>query len=158
MTDQESNVTLIWAADLVRHSAFLRQEIAGIDFGVMTDLTGLSEDGIASAVQEFDRSAQVTAQFKRLVHGIPVGSFVVTGAAKGVSRRDRRWSIGQVVSGYEFQRLNAYDRHTIRVKWASQSYSEEELTRLIEVNPGGRRSTVTPLSVVYAPEHDAGAV
>ncbi|CAI8007434.1 Uncharacterized protein Mb0965c [Geodia barretti] len=134
MTDQESNVTLIWAADLVRHSAFLRQEIAGIDFGVMTDLTGLSEDGIASAVQEFDRSAQVTAQFKRLVHGIPVGSFVVTGAAKGVSRRDRR------------------------VKWASQSYSEEELTRLIEVNPGGRRSTVTPLSVVYAPEHDAGAV
>ena len=158
MTDRASNVTLIWAQDLVRHAAFLRQEIAGIDFDVMTDLTGLSEDEIASAVQEFDRSPQVTAQFKRLVYGIPIGSFVVAGAATGVSRRDRRWSIGQVVGGYEFRLKNPNDRHTIKVEWFDQAYSETEITRLIGINPSGRRSTVTPLSAVYNPKPGAGSL
>ena len=158
MTDRASNVTLIWAADLVRHAAFLRKGIAGIDFNVMTDLTGLSEDGIASAVQEFDRSPQVAAQFKRLAYGIPIGSFVVAGAATGVSRRDRRWSIGQVIGGYEFRHKNPNDRHTIKVEWVDQAYSETEITRLIGVNPSGRRSTVTPLTGFYMPKSGANSV
>lgn len=155
MTDQESNVTLIWAADLVRHAAFLHQKIVGIDFNVIKNLAEMSEDEIALTVSEFDQTPQVAAQFKRFVYGIPIGSFVVTGAAKGIGRQDRKWSIGQVVGGYEFRDQNRNDRHTIKVKWSGQSYSVEEITRLIGVNPSGRRSTVTPLGVVYIPEGGA---
>lgn len=148
MPDHESNVTLIWAADPMRHLGFLRQGIAGIDFGVTTDLTGMSEDEVVSVVKGFNQSAQVAGQFKRLLFGTPVGSLVVTGAAAGVTRSDRKWSVGRVAGGYEFRDRNPNDRHTIKVEWSDHRYSQEELTELIGINPSGRRSTITPLGVV----------
>ncbi len=152
MPDLESSITLIWAADPMRHWGFLRQGIAGIDFGVTTDLTGMSEDEVVSVVKQFDQSAQVAGQFRRLLFGTPIGSLVVTGAAAGVTRKDRKWSIGRVVGGYEFRDRNPNDRHTIKVEWSDQAHSPEEITRLIGTNPSGRRSTVTPLGTVYLAE------
>ena len=152
MPDHESNVTLIWAADPMRHLGFLRQGIAGIDFGVTTDLTGMSEAEVVSVVKGFDQSTQVAGQFKRLLFSTPVGSLVVTGAAAGVTRSDRKWSIGRVTGGYEFRDRNPNDRHTIKVDWSDHTYSQEELTELIGINPSGRRSTITPLGAVVLAE------
>ena len=148
MSDHESQVTLIWAHNPMRHWGFLRQGMAGIDFGVTADLTGKSEDEVALIVRQFDRSAQVGGQFKRLLFGTPISSIIVSGSATGVSRHDRKWSIGRVVGGYEYRGSNPNDRHTIKVNWFERTYSEDEIADLIGVNPGGRRSTVTPLGTV----------
>ena len=156
MSDHESQVTLVWAADPMRHWGFLRQGIAGIDFGVTTDLTGMSEDEVVEVVKQFDQSSQVAGQFRRLLFGTPIGSLVVTGAAARVTRSDRKWSIGRVAGGYEFRDRNPHDRHTIKIEWSDQTYSQEDLTRLIGTNPSGRRSTVTPLGTVEIPETAAG--
>ena len=155
MSDREIDVTLVWSQDPVRHWGFLSQGMAGIDFGVSVDLTGKPEDEVASIVRQFDQSAQVAGQFKRLLFGTPIGSIIVTGAATGVSRRDRRWSIGRVVGGYQYRESNRNDRHTIKVGWFEGTYAEEEIAGLIGVNPGGRRSTVTPLGTVDASIFDA---
>ena len=156
MSDHESQVTLVWAADPMRHWGFLRQGIAGIDFGVTMDLTGMSEDEVVSAVKQFDQSAQVAGQFRRLLFGTPVGSLVVAGAAAGVTRSERKWSIGRVAGGYEFRGRNPNDRHTIKVEWSDRTYLQEDLARLIGTNPSGRRSTVTPLGTAAIPEATAG--
>lgn len=155
MSNHETDVTLIWAHTPMRHLGFLRQGMAGIDFGITADLTGKPEDEVTRIVRQFERSAQVAGQFKRLLFGTPIGSIVVTGSATGVSRRDRKWSIGRVVGGYEYRESNPNDRHIIKVAWFERTYSEDELTELIEVNPGGRRSTVTPLGTLDGSIFDA---
>lgn len=158
MSNYKTDVTLIWAHNPMRHWGFLRQGMAGIDFGVTADLTGKPEDEVAAIVRQFDRSAQVGGQFKRLLFGTPIGSIIVSGSATGVSRRDRKWSVGRVVGGYEYQGSNPNDRHTIKVEWLERTYSEEEIGDLIGVNPGGRRSTVTPLGTVDNSTFEAEAI
>ncbi len=154
MSDSKTDVTLVWSHDPVRHWGFLRQRMAGIDFGVTEDLTGKSDSEVTSIVRQFEQSAQVAGQFKRLLFGTPIGSIIVTGAATGVSRRDRKWSIGRVAGGYEYRESNRHDRHTIKVEWFERAYAEEEIADLIGVNPGGRRSTVTPLGTMDASTFD----
>ena len=158
MSNHETDVTLVWAHNPMRHFGFLRQGMAGIDFGVNADLTGMSEVEVASMVRQFERSTQVAGQFKRLLFSTPVGSIIVTGSATGVSRHDRKWSIGRVVGGYQYRGSNPNDRHTIKVDWFERTYSEDEITDLIGVNPGGRRSTVTPLATVDPSIFDAETV
>ena len=157
MSNHELDVTLIWAQNLMRHAAFLSQRMAGIDFGVKRDLAGLSEDEVLDAVRESGQSAQVAAQFRRLLFAMPIGSIIVTGSATGVPRRDRRWSMGRVVGGYQYRASNRYDRHIIEVEWSDGAHSEGEIADLIGVNPGGRRSTVTPLGTVDAAAFSAEA-
>ncbi len=154
MCDRAIDVTLVWSQDPVRHWGFLRQGMAGIDFGVTEDLTGKSENEVVSIVRQYDQSAQVAGQFKRLLFGTPFGSIIVTGAATGVSRPDRKWSIGRVAGGYQYRESNRHDRHTIKVDWFQRAYTEDEIANLIGVNPGGRRSTVTPLGTVDASTFD----
>ena len=158
MSNHEADVTLIWAHNPMRHWNFLRQGMAGIDFGVNADLSGMSEEEVASIVRQFDQSPQVGGQFKRLLFGTPVGSIIVSGPATGVTRQDRKWTIGRVVGGYQYRASNPNDRHTIGVDWFDRTYSEDEIVDLIGVNPGGRRSTVTPLCTVDASIFDAETV
>ena len=156
MSHHEVAVTLIWAHDPPRQWRFLHESFAGIDFGVTTDLTGMSEGEVISAVKQFGRSAQVAGQFKRLLFGTPIGTVVVTASATSVTRNDRRWSIGRVVGSYEYRDKNPNDRHTIRVEWFRQTYMEGEMSELIGINPAGRRSAVTPLGVVDASKLNIG--
>ena len=68
MADQRSNVTLVWAHTPQRWLAFRHYHMAGIDFGVERDLSGMPEDEVAATLQELELSSTVISEFNRLIH------------------------------------------------------------------------------------------
>ena len=151
MPTPQNNVTLIWAHSLQRYWAFLQRGIAGIDFGVEQDLTGLSQGDVETALQGLGLSSQVISEFNRLLRGIPIGSYIVTSVPKGLGWEDRKWSIGKVTAGYRFRPDISHDRHTIQVQWRSERYTDDEIARFIGAAPAGRRRAVNPLNAVFSP-------
>ncbi len=153
MTDQENNVTLIWAHTPQRWLAFRHIGMAGIDFGVKRDLSGMSEDDVAATLQELGLSSQVISEFNRLLHHTEIGSWIVSSIPKSEGWANRKWIIGKVVGGYQYRPNLHNDHHTIQVEWDIHDYTEDEITRMIGVNPSGRRLAVNPLNDgVYCPE------
>ena len=155
MADQESNVTLIWAHTPQRWLAFRQLGMAGIDFGVERDLSGMPEDEVAATLQESGLSSTVIGEFNRLLHRTEIGSYVVSSIPKSVGWTNRKWLIGAVVGGYQYRPNLRHDRHTIQVEWHSRDYTEDEITQKIGINPSGRRLAVNPLNTVYRPEPDS---
>lgn len=155
MADQENNVTLIWAHTPQRWLAFRQLGMAGIDFGVERDLSGMSENDVTAALQELGLSSTVISEFNRLIHRTEIGSWIVTSIPKGVGWANRKWIIGKVVGGYQYRPNLRHDRHTIQVKWDSRDYTEDEITGRIGVNPSGRRLAVQRLNgAVFMPQPD----
>ncbi len=152
MADQQSNVTLIWAHSPQRWLAFRQLGLAGIDFNVERDLSGMPEDEVSATLQELKLSATVIGEFNRLIHHTEIGSWVVSSVPKSAGWANRKWLIGKVTGGYQFRPNLRHDRHTIPVEWQSRDYTEDEITRMIGVNPSGRRLAVNPLNVAYISE------
>ena len=155
MSDQQSNVTLIWAHTPQRWLAFRQLGMAGIDFGVERDLSGMPEDEVAAMLQELGLSSQVISEFNRLLHDTEIGSYVVSSIPKSGGWANRKWLIGEVAGGYRYRPNLPHDRHTIQVKWGSREYTEDEITELLGVDPSRRRLAVNRLNVVYHPESDS---
>ena len=151
MPTRESNVTLIWAHSLQRYAVFLRERIAGIDFGVRRDLTGMSENEVRATLKDLGLTTLVSSEFNRLIHRMPVGSYVVTTVPKGLGWEDRKWSVGQVTGGYAFRPEIPHDRHTIQVRWFDERYTDDGIIKEIGTDPSGRRLAVNSLDVVYIP-------
>ena len=154
MAEQESNVTLIWAHSPQRWLAFRQLGIAGIDFGVERDLSGMPEDEVVATLQELELSSTVIGEFNRLLHHTEIGSYVVSSIPKSVGWANRKWLIGAVVGGYQYRPNLRHDRHTIQVEWHSRDYTEDEITELLGVDPSGRRLAINPLNAAYRPESD----
>ncbi len=151
MTENSHNVTQIWAHSPQRYWAFLREGFVGIDFGVTRDMTGMSKAEVSAALKDLGKTATVIAEFNRLIHDVPVGSFVVTSIPKEFGWADRKWSVGQVAGGYRYRPDIEHDRHTIQVEWFPQRYSDSEIVEEIGIDPSGRRLAVNPLAVRYHP-------
>ena len=149
MADRQSNVTLVWAHTPQRWLAFRQLDMAGIDFGVECDLSGMSEDDVTATLQELGLSSTVINEFNRLLHHTEIGSWVVSSIPKSGGWANRKWIIGKVVGGYQYRPNLRYDRHTIQVEWDSHDYNEDEITGMIGVNPSGRRLAVNPLNGAY---------
>ena len=154
MTDRQSNVTLIWAHTPQRWLAFRQLGMAGIDFGVERDLSGMPEDEVVATLQELELSSTVIGEFNRLLHRTEIGSYVVSSIPKSGGWTNRKWLIGEVVGGYQYRPNLRHDRHTIQVKWGSREYTEDEITELLGVDPSRRRLAINPLNTVYRPESD----
>ena len=155
MAAQESNLTLIWAHTPQRWLAFRQLGMAGIDFGVERDLSGMSEDEVTATLREAGLSSTVIGEFNRLLHHTEIGSYVVSSIPKSVGWANRKWLIGAVVGGYQYRPNLRHDRHTIQVEWHSRDYTEDEITQKIGINPSGRRLAVNPLNAVYRPGYDS---
>ena len=154
MADQQRNVTLIWAHTPQRWLAFRQLGMAGIDFGVERDLSGMLEGEVAATLQELELSSTVIGEVNRLLHRTEIGSYVVSSIPKSGGWANRKWLIGEVVGGYQYRPNLRHDRHTIQVKWGSRDYTEEEITELLGVDPSRRRLAINPLNAVYRPESD----
>ena len=154
MTDDESNVTLIWAHTPQRYIAFRNLGIAGIHFGVEQDLTGMSADEITENLAKQGLSRNIIGEFNRLIFGTPVGSFVVSSIPNFRDAQTRKWSVGQVVGGYKYQPRITHDRHTIQVQWWEQQFTIDQIVGLIGIDPSGRRPAVSPLNGAHEPKID----
>ena len=153
MADQQSNVTLIWAHTPQRWLAFRQLGMAGIDFGVEQDLSGMPEDEVTATLQELGLSSQVISEFNRLLHRTEIGSYIVSSVPKNAGWANRKCIIGRVVGGYQYRPNLRHDHHTIQVEWDSRDYTEAEITGMIGVNPSGRRLAVQRLNgAVFAPQ------
>ena len=155
MANQQSNVTLVWAHTPQRWLAFRQLGMVGIDFGVERDLSGMSEDDVTVTLQELGMSSTVIGEFNRLIHRTEIGSWVVSSIPKSGGWENRKWIIGRVVGGYQYRPNLRHDHHTIQVEWDRHDYTEEDITRMIGVNPSGLRLAVNPINVVYDPESGA---
>ena len=156
MPDESHNMTQIWAHSPQRYLAFLNERVAGIDFGVQRDLAGMPKDEVSTALKGLGMTNAVIAEFNRLIHEVPLGSYVVTSIPKAFGWADRKWSIGRVTGGYRYRPDIVHDRHTIQVDWFAERYSDDEIVEEIGVNPSGRRSAVNALGIVYHPRSKNG--
>lgn len=151
MATESQNVTQIWAHSPQRYLAFLNERVAGIDFGVERDLAGMSKDEVSAALTDLGMTTAVISEFNRLIHEVPLGSYVVSSIPKALGWADRKWSIGRVTGGYRYRPDIVHDRHTIQVEWFAQRYSDDEIIEEIGVDPSGRRLAVNALGIVYHP-------
>ena len=152
LTDQQSNVTLIWAHTPQRWLAFRQLGMAGIDFGVERDLSGMPEGEVAATLQELGLSSTVIGEFNRLLHHTEIGSYVVSSIPGWTNRK---WLIGEVVGGYQYRPNLRHDCHTVQVKWGNREYAEDEITELLGVDPSRRRLAVNRLDALYRPASDS---
>ena len=155
MADKQSNVTLVWAHTPQRYIAFRNLHMAGIDFGVREDLAGMCPDEIAETLTRQGLSKQVIGEFKLLMSGIPVGSFIVSSIPNFRDPQSRPWLIGEVIGGYKYRSDLSDDPHTIQVQWCEQQFTLDEIVEKIGVNPSGRRLAVQRLNgAVFTPQPD----